>query len=92
MTPSNLEILKDFIRESIEAFVLILVIFMISDKSVDAESILRITKISLVLGVVNVGLALFDEESHAKVKDGMKSSLGNTMLASVTGMGAGIRR
>jgi glycerol uptake facilitator-like aquaporin len=92
MTPSNLEILKDFIRESIEAFVLILVIFMISDKAVDTESLLRITKISLVLGVVNVGLALFDVESHAKVKDGMKSSLGNTMLASVTGMGAGIRR
>lgn len=92
MTPSNLEILKDFIRESIEAFVFILVIFMISDKTVDKESILRILKISLVLGMVNVGLALFDEESHAKVKDGMKSSLGNTMLASVTGMGAGVRR
>lgn len=92
MNPSHLEILKDFIRESIEAFVLILVISMISDKTVDKESILRITKISLVLGVVNVCLALYDEESHTKVKDSMKSSLGNTMLTSATGMGAGVRR
>jgi glycerol uptake facilitator-like aquaporin len=81
MTPSQREILKDFIRESIEAFVLILVIFMISDKTIDKRNMRRIAKISLLVGMVNVGLALFDTEGYARVKDGMKSSLGNTMMA-----------
>lgn len=87
MTPSHLKILKDFIRESIEAFFLILVIFLIADKTIDKDSMLRITKTSLLLGMVNIGLALFDEESRAKVNDGMKRSLGNTMLA---GLGGGV--
>ena len=92
MTPDNQEILKDFIRESLESFVLILVIFMISDKTIDSESMLKITKISLLLGTVNVGLALFDQESHAKVKEGIKNTLGSTMLASVSGLAGGMRR
>jgi glycerol uptake facilitator-like aquaporin len=85
MTPYHLKILKDFVRESIEVFFLILVIFMISDKTIDKDSMLRITKISLLLGMVNIGLALFDEDSQAKVNDGVKRSLGVTMLAGLGG-------
>jgi len=77
-----LALFKKFVRECMEAFILTLVIFMISDKPINQDTIQRVVKISLLLGGTNVGLALFDEESHVKVKDGMKNSLRNTMLAS----------
>lgn len=78
----SLALFKNFVRECMEAFILTLVIFMISDKPINQNTMQRVVKISLLLGGVNVALALFDEESHIKVKDGMKNSLRTTMLAS----------
>jgi gamma-glutamyl-gamma-aminobutyrate hydrolase PuuD len=75
-------VFKNFVRECMEAFILTLVIFMISDKPMNKDTMQRILKISLLLGGVNVALPLFDEESHVRVKDGMKNSLRHTMLAS----------
>ena len=83
---SKRELLRELFKETLEGFFLLLVIFTITDKPWNQETFWRLTKISLLLGAVNTGMAFFDEESHVKVKEGMKASLGNTMLASAVGI------
>ena len=77
---------KEFLKETLEGFALLVVIFSVTDKPMNKKQTwFRIAKISVLLGAVNAGMSYFDEESHGKMKEGMKASLGNTMLASVVG-------
>jgi len=77
---------KEFLKETLEGFALIVVIFSVTDKPMHTKKTwFRIAKISVLLGAVNAAMSYFDEESHGKIKEGMKASLGNTMLASVVG-------
>lgn len=75
------ELIQEFLKEFVEGFVLLTVIFAIMDKPLDQKTWLRITKISLLLGGVNTLMAWLDQDSHEKIKQGMKSSVGNTMMA-----------
>ena len=77
---------KEFLKETLEGFALLVVIFSVTDKPMNKKQTwFRIAKISVLLGAVNASMSYFDEESHGKIKEGMKASLGNTMLASAVG-------
>jgi hypothetical protein len=82
---SKRELLTEVFKETLEGFFLILVIFMIMDKPWNKAIFWRLIKISLLIGAVNLGMALFDESGYVKVREGMKTSLGTMMLASAVG-------
>lgn len=74
------ELFEEFLKETLEGFVLITVIFTIMEKPLTKETLTRIAKISVLLGIVNTVMAWVDQESHEKIKQGMKSQVGTTML------------
>jgi hypothetical protein len=76
------EVAREFFKESLEGMVLIVLIFTISDKPIGTpKAMFRIAKLSALIGAINATMLLFDEKSHVKIKEGMKASLGMTMLA-----------
>ena len=80
MTPETVEhLLKDTLKEAVEAFCYLYVILLISERPIDLPRILRI---SLMLGVIQTAMAYFDEEGHVKIKEGMKASVGNSVITS----------
>ncbi len=79
-------LVKEFLTESIEAFVIILMFQVLTEDHVDATSLLRILKISVLVGGLATVTFALDEESHSKIKDGMKTSIGASIIASALGV------
>lgn len=75
----------EFLKETQESFVLLLFFSIISEKPLNRPTLLRNVYLSCVIGVWNVVMHMLDEDSHQKMKESMKSSVGGAMLASAMG-------
>lgn len=77
----------DFLKEFVEGITIVTMMFFISgkveqlDKNGLRKTLGQILTMSLVLALLNSLLAVLDQESHLKIKEGMKASVGGTMLA-----------
>lgn len=77
---------REFVTETIEAFVIILLFQVLSESNLDAKAMFKTLKISMLVGGLTTVTFALDEESHGKIKDGMKTSMGASIVASALGV------
>jgi hypothetical protein len=79
---NNKVLAKEFLTECIEAFAVIILFQVLSDKQLDTKSLFRSLKISVLIGGLATVMFALDEDSHGKIKDGMKTSIGASIIGS----------
>lgn len=72
------QIYLKFRQELIEAFLLVLIIHVVADRTIQWQKMLRIT---LVLAVIITVLELYDPELQQKVKEGVRFSAGSSVVS-----------
>jgi hypothetical protein len=80
MTVLYEKLVREFLTETLEALAYIYVILIITEKTVEWKLVL---KVSVFLGIVQTVLMYVDEEARLKVKDGMKSTIGQSAVMRV---------
>lgn len=83
---NRLLLAREFLTETIEAFVIILLFQVLSENNVSAKSLLKTLKISMLVGGLTTVTFVIDQDSHGKIKDGMKTSIGASVVASALGV------
>lgn len=80
------EYFTEFLEEFTEALFVVLVMYAVIGKSIKETMALwkDILKWSLLLGTVNTIFNIVDHETHQRIKEGMKSSIGMAMFRSIT--------
>lgn len=71
--------LGKFARESIEAFVYIYVIVLVTEKNTPVSKIVRL---ALTVGMIQSFVHHYDTETHQQIKQGMTFSVGSSFLGS----------
>ena len=71
----------EFVREFVEAMAIMTAVYLIMERPFDV----KILKVAFFLSLLSTAMHVFDEESHAKMKEGMKAAVGNTVVASAFG-------
>lgn len=76
---------REFIEEFIEAVFVVIIMYAVVGKTMKEmiASWKDILKYSLALGTVNTVVDIFDHETHQRIKEGMKSSIGTAMFRSI---------
>lgn len=77
---------KEFLSETIEAFVIILLFQLISETKISFQGILRTFKFGVLVGVLSTITFAIDQTSHEKIKDGMRSAVGASVVATALGI------
>jgi predicted PurR-regulated permease PerM len=77
--------LTEFIEEFIEAVFVVIIMYLVVGKTLKEIPKLwkDILKYSLLLGTVNTVVDIFDHETHQRIKEGMKSSIGTAMFRTI---------
>ena len=79
------EYAKEFATETTEAFIVILLFNVLSDNKIDRQTVLKTTKVSMLVGVISTIFFAVDARSHEKLKDGMRNAVGASVIASAIG-------
>lgn len=71
------EDVRTFVREAVEAAMYVYVILLVTDKPID---IAKIARIATLVGLIQTAMLHFDQETHAKIREGMTFSLGSSFI------------
>ncbi len=69
-----------YMREVFEAFVLILILALISEKQVD---VWKFTKIALLVGLITTAVQWYDPGMFSDLRKGMNVSVGSNLLSGI---------
>ena len=77
---------KEFLTETIEAFVIILMFHVLSEMKLSSATMRRAVKFSVLVGGLSTLIFVMDEKSHEKIKDSMKNAVGASVMATALGV------
>jgi hypothetical protein len=75
---SKKEFLERLVHETLEPFLFIYVLVLVTEKN---TPLLKIIKLSLIVGVIQTLLFFYDSETRGKIREGMTFSVGAAFLS-----------
>ena len=69
--------IRQFVHEVVEIAIFLYIISMVTDKQLSWS---KLARISIVIGLLQTAIELFDHDRHTKIKDGMLFSVGSSVF------------